>query len=806
MDPTTGLMSNDLYVEELMLYPNGATELIEPLAIRDFPPANSTEYFRWAALDESLGSYSSKQPHIDNEALETMWSSVRSQSLTQPSLVPNEGERHSTTTIASDKAPASTARRFRLGRPRRQNHSCDQCRSAKRACDLPLNVAIHERRPSTACSMCNLRQTECTVAWLYRKQTLNQATTTKQAPARSRNLEKRLATRTGNTSATDTPSEGCISPPATSVFIPKASQELTRQLLSRKVRSERLALYVDIVDIPLSQCLRQGSMPPQFSSGIASWGLLAQYPQMTTYFEKAKPWIQSCWDIDYVSSDDWNTAPPHLFRVVSLLDAIFQRKNGRADTAYTESRDTAITETYKWAAIAQAARLFVDRDAGRERNNSDTDVHFGYAHDMARSAWCNAKQLVLRNLATINSFRLALAMVLFGQIVPSESNESLECDETSAYLFFQGVHRFRRLCVGARALLTGLSTPRRCERRVQTGISSAELPRTQLQDLQSDIKGHLLELIGSIEWLVTMLNSIEIATSIEKLGALPVEDYISADDDCQHLNDTPPQWIVSCSREKEAEDSILGVLKVKDQPFTTLWVNGISSETLVQSIRQLAALGVLIWKSLSHLVLLLRALDVDEVDLDVVHERYNSMMTLIQLWRSSFGVLDCTTRSNLQDLHFNLWRLIAFFCIDTDLAVLIFCEVSQTIEGRLLAQSFTPDTSPLLKELQSSSDYCKKEALISAQEVDLISSTCRGLSRPGHQGPTGLKARIQDICAHSSPYMMIRVFKLAAKVFARQAYDDIQISDTKGAVDMSAGLHNCLQTLKVLQGAFVTFM
>jgi hypothetical protein len=54
--------------------------------------------------------------------------------------------------------------------------------------------------------------------------------------------------------------------------------------------------------------------------------------------------------------------------------------------------------------------------------------------------------------------------------------------------------------------------------------------------------------------------------------------------------------------------------------------------------------------------------------------------------------------------------------------------------------------------------------------------------------------------------MMIKVFKLAAKVFARQAYDDIQISDTKGAMDMSAGLDNCLQTLEVLQGAFITFM
>lgn len=142
---------------------------------------------------------------------------------------------------------------------------------------------------------------------------------------------------------------------------------------------------------------------------------------MATYFEKANAWVQGCWEIDSVSSADWNTAPPHLFRVVSLLDAIFQRKNAGADSIYTTSRDTATTEAYKWAAVAQAAQLFVGRDtASRERNPPNNGAHLGYASDLARSAWCKAKDLVLRNLATVTSFRLALAMILFGQIAPSD--------------------------------------------------------------------------------------------------------------------------------------------------------------------------------------------------------------------------------------------------------------------------------------------------------------------------------------------------------------------------------------------------
>lgn len=219
-------------------------------------------------------------------------------------------------------------------------------------------------------------------------------------------------------------------------------------------------------------------------------------------------------------------------------------------------------------------------------------AHLGYASDLARTAWCKAKDLVLRNLATVTSFRLALAMILFGQIAPSDpSSASLEYDETSAYVFFQGAHRLRKLCAGARALLMGSLTSRRGERRLQTPGFSADSTRIQLQDLPSDIKAHLLELIASIEWLVTLLNSVKISTSIENLDTLPVEDYMTAGDDCRTANDVPPQCIGFGSWGKQAEDSILDLLKQKEQPFTALWVNGIPNEIFVQSIRQLAALG-----------------------------------------------------------------------------------------------------------------------------------------------------------------------------------------------------------------------
>jgi hypothetical protein len=49
---------------------------------------------------------------------------------------------------------------------RKQNHSCDQCRAAKRACDLPQDVSINGQKPTNICTTCKRRGIECTVTWL----------------------------------------------------------------------------------------------------------------------------------------------------------------------------------------------------------------------------------------------------------------------------------------------------------------------------------------------------------------------------------------------------------------------------------------------------------------------------------------------------------------------------------------------------------------------------------------------------------------------------------------------------------------
>lgn len=56
--------------------------------------------------------------------------------------------------IQQELYPVPTPQKQSTGRRiRRQNHSCDPCRLAKRGCDLPRGVAICGDKPTVACTM-----------------------------------------------------------------------------------------------------------------------------------------------------------------------------------------------------------------------------------------------------------------------------------------------------------------------------------------------------------------------------------------------------------------------------------------------------------------------------------------------------------------------------------------------------------------------------------------------------------------------------------------------------------------------------
>lgn len=174
--------------------------------------------------------------------------------------------------------------------------------------------------------------------------------------------------------------------------------------------------------MPISQCLLQGSMLPRYSLGIAALAPLSGNMQLSNYLDKANLWIESCWE---TNSSLWasTSVAPHIFRAVSILDSLFQRDGSRGSLAPMTSRDSSITEAYKWVAMATAAQFAAGKDEHGSTSNTDSRTARPRSRDIASATWRAAKQMVFGNIAATSSFRLALSLLLFGIIPPPDTDE-----------------------------------------------------------------------------------------------------------------------------------------------------------------------------------------------------------------------------------------------------------------------------------------------------------------------------------------------------------------------------------------------
>ncbi|KAL4887860.1 hypothetical protein BDV59DRAFT_211784 [Aspergillus ambiguus] len=181
------------------------------------------------------------------------------------------------------------------------------------------------------------------------------------------------------------------------------------------------------------------------------------------------------------------------------------------------------------------------------------------------------------------------------------------------------------------------------------------------------------------------------------------------------------------------------------------------------------------------------------------------MSTLVDLWRMTFGKFNEKTRSSLQQSGPGLRRLVLFCSVDGDLAVLQFYELVSQLQSELELQASGSGKEQLCVALQSVSARCNEHRLLSAMQISFLHSTVQGISSPGFQGKSGLKAYIQDIAAHPRPYLVVEALSLAAKVFSEEVHSCVVQMDTKRASEMTAHLDTCLKGLQGLKQTLVMF-
>lgn len=643
-------------------------------------------------------------------------------------------------TIPASPTPVSSKRRH----PRRQNHSCDQCRSSKKACDLPLDVHICERKPSTACTACNIRGLGCTVSWLARKKM-------------ERAARKRVRRSAYITNRNEEP-ESCPTPEKeedvnSDVSQPLATSEvnLVKQLTARETCRQLFNLYVDVCDMNLSQCLLQECMPPRYSLGIAALTPLSDSSHPNIYMEKAHTWIQSCWDMN---STSWSftTAAPHIFGTVSLLDSLFQESSFHPSSSF---RDVSINEAYKWVAMATATQFAV----ASSRTN-DEQVNKG---DLTYATWRKAKQMVFKHMAVTDSFRQSLSLTLFGLILPPPNSiYGDNPEEDSKYALCEGLRRLQALCTKAQGYVQGLNMDyafiRPTNNRKIKNLSNA------FHALPSTFRENVSELIGAIEWLTTMANTVTIAISHGKICPIPLNTYDSNDRDL-HITHNMAQLPERDNRSlplsftelkgQEDDDLILLRAKAEEQTAMKLWCEGVSDERLDQAFRRSGSLLIVFWKSLASLTLARETIQSGNADYDDLHWRYKRTMMLVKLWRSNFGTFDDSTTSCLHHALPSLRRMVTSCLNDGELAVLLFYDICHKLEAELANLPSTPAKDELYRILCSEKTCRKEQRLLSAIQISTFASVSQGMASPGLQEGGGLKAYVQDNGAHAVSICLI---------------------------------------------------
>jgi hypothetical protein len=627
-------------------------------------------------------------------------------------------------------------------RPRKQNHSCDPCRVGKKACDLPLDIVFDGQKPSTPCSTCNSRGHECTVAWLVRRQasqlTRKRTKIVVRSPEPPRTSEDPADLDGGPTT------EASLFDGLT--ITSKPERDIVRQFTAQTTCSQHFNLYIDIYDMPITECLSQGCIPPCYSAGIAALTPLSNSMHSAAYLDKALLGIRNCWD---TNSRSWasTAAAPHLFFTVSVLDALFEKPFARFGRESFSSRDIAINETYMWIATATAAQFVIESD-----ESSDMAKSRARARDFASATWHKAKQKVFENIASTNSFRLSLALLLFGGILsPAGTPQSNEFREDAKYAYCEGVRRLQALCSRARACLLENSDS-------HLPVSAGSLPGPKKVpslpfSLPSDVRGYVLQLIGAIDWLVSMANSVAIAFSRGKICAIP-PDPPRCDTEIwpgpigMDTGVIASDVSTTLQNEEEIDRSIVIRAEGESMTVMTLWHRDISDETMYDAVNKSGALVVLLEKSLAALIMAVEDLGQGQADYKTIHHHYVRTSTLVTLWRSTFGRFDHSTRSKIRQSGPQVRRGLYFCSNDGDLAILQFCEAIHRLQNQLSNQPSTPAKDNLLRVIRSTAGERHDQRLESARQVAFLASTYRGVSSPGFQGKYGLKACIPDISAH----------------------------------------------------------
>lgn len=726
---------------------------------------------------ESIQRYDGNASKSDLFNLSPFPSSMLSSPPAEPEVKKRRLQSPSDTRLVKDQRPSKL---------RRQNRSCDPCRSAKRACDLPFDPIISKDSTTAPCTTCKLRGAECTVVWLMKKQgnshAHNSASVSLTSPRSVNDDPDNFRSQLSDSSP----------PPSISTNLPSLEISIVSDFTSREMRSQRLGVYIDIFDFPVSNLLSGGCMPPCHALGITALKPLSRNSELAERIKEAQLTVTKIWRVDsspYLPA----SAIPRLFITASILDMLFQRAIPRRENSRFSSRDEALTEAFKWVAIATGSQFTIPN-----MNEENNDESRQKAKNIAHDTWRRAKDMVFTRISMKRSFRLSLSLVLFGTILPpTGTDESHEFAEESAYALQEGICRLRNLCSEARSY-DGTTRQSNRQSPIIGKPQSARIPHL-LANLPANEYKTVLELIAGLEWLVEISQVVAISLSPSRNITI-ASSFLEPEATSHEMIVDKFQGLGM----NDLDDSIIARVKSETQSVTDLLSQSASEGVIQNAVNESGSLVVLLYKTLAGLTLAAREDGKATPSHEKIYRHVNTMLMLIGIWRAAFGAIDDRISTRLRLATADLRRSMIFCAIDGDLAILLFHKLCSRIHKHL-ARNTDHKNGTLHNRLAETKSYRRLQRLTSAIQISSLASAVSGNLSPGVEGAFGLKAQIEDIRAHPHPTMVVQAYKLAANCLAEEIQNSVTAVNEKLISNLSLKLQNCLRELRGLQSTVVMY-
>ena len=344
--------------------------------------------------------------------------------------------------------------------------------------------------------------------------------------------------------------------------------------------------------------------------------------------------------------------------------------------------------------------------------------------------------MVFKNIAATDSFRQSLSLAFFGCIlrVNGYSDEDKVFEEDATFALCEGIRRLHALCARAHSRL------QRAGGDMQDTRTSGPIP-----NLPSEATANVMELIGALGWLASIVNDAVIASSHGDICPMdPASRFHRSRDSPSETELSSPQH----GSDEDPDRAIVMRAQSEGQALMAFWGCGPSNDNLEQTVRQLGSLVIVLFKKLASFIWDSKQLGTGKSSYGQTQQHYETTLKLAEAWRSAFGTWDDATTTCFRQAPAGIRRIVAFCLTDGELAVLLLYDAARRLEIELAQQPSAPGKKRLLDALRSSRSNLRDQRLTSAVQISTLASISLGVTSPGFDGKSGLKASVQDIGAH----------------------------------------------------------